>query len=191
MIELNWESLKASANSAKNYIDIGSAYIVYVLNNYITLFCRIEKTFPASEEQLDFENNYKDVICELSFLNNGYAEVLQWSNAGVTGEENGWYFAEWDYVLPSPMFLFGGHFQSDINALFGDKVDLMIAVPGVGVVAKYVDGRFLKADAEFDIKMKVSQMKYLPAGIILRLKYYSKTQNPTVKCTLDYYFYKY
>lgn len=189
MLELAWNEIKGSNNVPKNWLDIGSHYIVYILNDYVRFYCRIEKNGGA--DQVEFETYYKDLFDELSFLNTGYEDILQWSNADNTGTDGDWYYAEWDYELTENVFLFGGHFQCDGNANFGDKVDLIIEVPGIGVVATYVKGRFVRANENFDLKMQMAQMKFLPTGLILRIRYYSKVESPTVKLTLDYYFYRY
>lgn len=61
-IELKWDKFKSLLDSkgiCAQYVDDGKMYNMQLIDGQFHVFCRIGKTDPVNDEQLDFETNYK------------------------------------------------------------------------------------------------------------------------------------
>jgi hypothetical protein len=61
-IEVKWDGLKEIANERSlsfHYVDLGNTYHLQVFDSVFQIFCRIMKSDPKNDEQIDFEDNYK------------------------------------------------------------------------------------------------------------------------------------
>lgn len=61
-LQVKWAEVKVFLDSRKiiaQYIDLGESYLIMGLDGPIQIFCYVHKETPASDDQIDFETNYK------------------------------------------------------------------------------------------------------------------------------------
>ena len=62
-LKLTWANFKnkiTSKNLKLQYEEYSTNYEVWALESYIKYFCYVKKTNPKNDDQIDFEDNYKD-----------------------------------------------------------------------------------------------------------------------------------
>lgn len=197
---VNWNYIKSRNNLYRHYIENEEKYIIQAHEDTAIYKCEIKKTVPKSVEQIEFEEYYKLIWCEIGFLNYGdwfndlTLNINNRTNTGnLAADANGWYCIYWDFTLPFDAFIAGGHLQVDENAILGEALSLAIVVPvpPEGYEYAYVNRRRIRPNEVYDLKMQWNEMKFLTAGMILRFRYYTKRIDSNINLTLDYYFRKY
>ncbi|MFQ3675718.1 MAG: hypothetical protein SNJ64_04165 [Endomicrobiia bacterium] len=191
MIETSWNFIKNKINIPKNYIEYEGQYLIYTISEPLIFYTNISK-INNSQELEDFENNFKNILKELSYCELSYPEVLSIDNANeidITG-------ISWDLLIDKNRFLFGGYIITNENINFGDYLVFQVIDKdnilgyGAGVIlAEYIKRRYIKANDKNEIKMSLSQLKLIYEGLYLRLKL--KTTATNYKLCCGYYFYEY
>lgn len=192
-IETNWTFIKSKINMPLYYIDYERQYYVFTISEPIIFFTFIEKSNPRNDNQIEFEDSYKNMISELSYYELAFPEVLISGNCDDSGA--GWF--AWDIKAEDKnRFLFGGQVLTNENILFGDSFTFQIIdkdnILGYGantVLAEYIPKRYTTPNDKIDIKMNLGQIKLLYQGLYLRLKLHTVSTGFKVCC--NYYFYEY
>lgn len=212
MIELPWSEFKSQCLDKQwQYIvfDCFNTYWVYASRGDFKVQCKIAKSETPSDDQTDFEDNYKDnATTDFSVETRGRFEREdirdQMSCDAAEFDENG--VAEVSMEMPSGGRFIGGGYAILDHFGFGDKLENVSVVDvnnilGFGeefTVATYHDsevalenqGWYVWAAEGGTAEVEVEPMGYygfIPEGLFLELYFKKTAESTATKVLVDYW----
>lgn len=111
-INVSWEEIKnfiASKSLSIQYLELGDIYHIFAFDNYFSLTCKISKSTPASEDQIDFENNFKSIANKNLYQNDDDgAQIVR-----LKAAKKGWSF--WAIPIEFTTSTIGGTLYAKVS----------------------------------------------------------------------------
>lgn len=181
-----FKSLVVTKELSMQYTELGKRYDIYAAEGLFLWHCMIEKISPASNDQTDFENNYKSncnqkVISPIivsgfrrfdSAADDLYRESIR--NSITSNQTN-----NFDKKFTFNVYLYGGIYEIEGTPNEGDYFEMEVIdidnILGYGeniVLTTFVVKEYVNTEIKHNV-IESPQGDLIPAGVYLRARYVS------------------
>ena len=191
-----FKTIVTSKDLSIQYREGTSEYNLWASDTNDEYLCFISKTDPASTDQTDFENNYKDnANSSIATLIQPFAkDSVDFKGEGKGGIVTKGTTQDIDLKLIEDMYCDGGFLFAGY-AEFGDYIKAQVIdiddVLGYGenyILKTWIEKWYVIPDQIMYVK--VNQGGTIPANVYLRLKYTSIGSTNDIKFAVNYHLYK-